>query len=287
MVDRFDPANWGYSTVMLAVQRDVLDASLAPVVTTLRGIVARHGDKPVHALAPTIVVDDPSRWTPARDLMSGSGLTDLLATAKERWRAQPHAAAALAWKCYTYWLALPALIGYAGARRVPLPRPDDVLLRHSRHQPFLRLALRHPVIAVLPGDPLAAFALPGRRSRQHGFRVMVCEDDAALRGEMRRALVDDHLEPLLEAIRERVHLGRRTLWGSLASGAAHALAKAEDVVPGPILPIIDEVLTELGVADLVEVTTDPATGALRIARRTCCLAFTLPEPKICTGCCIR
>jgi hypothetical protein len=278
--------NWGYPTVVLAVQRDALDASLAPVVATLRSIAARHGSKPVHALVPAIVVDDPAGWTPARDLASGSRLPDLLATAKERWHAQPHAAAALAWKCYTYWLALPALIGYAGARRVPLPRPDDVLVRYSRHQPFLRMALHRPTVAVLPGDPLAAFAVPGRRSRQHGLRVMVCEDDAALRREMRRALVDDHLEPLMDGIRERVHLGRRTLWGSLASGAAHALAKADDVVPGPILPVIDEVLTELGVADLVEVSVDPASGALSIARRTCCLAFTLPEPKICTGCCI-
>ena len=61
----------------------------------------------------------------------------------------------------------------------------------------------------------------------------------------------------------------------------------EDLVPGPVLPLIDEVLTALGVADLVDVTAAPATGALSIARRTCCLAFTLPQPKICTGCCIR
>jgi hypothetical protein len=287
MVERLIELTWGYATVVLAVQRDALDASLAPVVATLRSIAARHGEKPVHALAPRIVVDDPAGWTPAREIMSGVGLTNLLATAKQRWSAQPHAAAALAWKCYTYWLALPALIGYAGARRVPLPRPDNVLVRYSRHQPFLRLALHQPVVAVLPSDPLAAFATPGRRSRQHGFRVMVCEDDAALRQEMRRALIDDHLEPLMESIRERVHLGRRTLWGSLASGAAHALAKADDAVPGPILPVIDEVLAELGVADLVDVSPDPANGALWIARRTCCLAFTLPEPKICTGCCIR
>ena len=36
-----------------------------------------------------------------------------------------------------------------------------------------------------------------------------------------------------------------------------------------------------------DITTDPATGSLHIARRTCCLAFTLPEPKVCRGCCIR
>jgi hypothetical protein len=273
--------------VVIAVQRDALDASLAPVIATLRSIGARHGDKPVLGFEPGIVVADPAGWTPASGLLSGAGLTDLLAAAEKRWNAQPHAAAALAWKCYTYWLALPALIGYAGARRVPLPRPDAVLVRYSEQQPFLRMALHRPAVAVLRSDPLAAFAVPGRRSRQHGFQVVVYDDDAALRREMRRALVDDHLEPLMAGIRERVHLGRRTLMGSLASGAAHALAKADDSVPGPIVPIINEVLATLGVDDLVDITVASETGALSIARRTCCLAFTLPTPKICTGCCIR
>jgi hypothetical protein len=282
-----EQANWGYLTVVLAVQRDVLDASLTPVIATLRSITARHGEKPVHALAPTVVVDEPSGWIRARDLVCGPGLDDLLDTAKQRWHAQPHAAAALAWKCYTYWLALPALIGYAGARRVPLPALDNVLVRYSSQQPFVRMALHRPVVAVLPGDPLAAFAVPGRHSRQHGFQITVCEDDEALRREMRRVLVDEHLEPLMAGIRERVHLGRRTLWGSLASGAAHALAKTDDSVPGPVLPLIEEVLASLGVADLVDITVDQETGGLSIARRTCCLAFTLPQPKICVGCCIR
>jgi hypothetical protein len=233
----------------------------------------------VRGLTPTLVVEDPTGWVPASDLVSGDGLTSLLAAAEQRWQAQPHVAAALAWKCYSYWLALPALIGYASARRVPLPALDDVLVRYSEHQPFLRLALRRPFVAVLEGDPLAAVA------RRPG--VLVAADDQALLAELRRALVDDHLEALMAGIRGRVHLGKRTLWGSLASGVAHALSRAADSVPGPILPLIDEVLTALGVADLVDITTDPATGGLHIARRTCCLAFTLPEPKVCRGCCIR
>jgi hypothetical protein len=264
--------------VVLTVRHDALDASLSPVVATLRDIGARHGDKPVHGLAPSIVIDDTAGWVPASELVSGDGLTMLLAAAEQRWKAQPHVAAALAWKCYVYWLALPALIGYAGARRVPLPALDDVLVRFSEHQPFLRMALRRPFVAVLAGDPIAAGARPG---------VVVCDDNAALLREMRRALIDDHLEALMAGIRSRVHVGRRTLMGSLASGAAHALYRAADSVPGPILPLIDEVLAALGVDDLVDITADPATGALHIARRTCCLAFTLPEPKVCTGCCIR
>jgi len=263
---------------VLTTKHDALAASMSPVVATLRDLATRHGDTAVRGLAPTLFVDDPTGWTPASELVGGAGLADFLTTAERRWKAQPHVAAALAWKCYSYWLALPALIGYAGARRVPLPALDDVLVRYSEHQPFLRMALRRPFAAVLESDPLAAARRPG---------VLVRKDDAALLRELKRALVDDHLEALMTGIRERVHVGRRTLWGSLASGVAHALYRAADSVPGPILPLIDEVLAALGVDDLVDITTDPATGGPHIARRTCCLAFTLPEPKVCKGCCIR
>jgi hypothetical protein len=264
--------------VVLTTPHDVLAASLSPVVTTLRDVAVRHGETAVRGLAPTLVVDDPTGWIPASDLVDGDGLTRFLSTAEQRWKAQPHVAAALAWKCYSYWLALPALIGYASARRVPLPALDDVLVRYAEHQPFLTLALRRPFVAMLATDPLAGTARPG---------VLVRADEKALLDELKRALVSDHLDALMAGIRSRVHLGKRTLWGSLASGVAHALYRAADSVPGPILPTIDTVLGALGIDDLVDITTDPATGGLHIARRTCCLAFTLPEPKVCRGCCIR
>jgi hypothetical protein len=264
--------------VVLTTKHDASAASLSPVVSTLRDVASRFGDTATRGLAPNLVIDDPTGWIPAGELMSGDGLTNLLATAEQRWQAQPHVAAALAWKCYSYWLALPALIGFASARRVPLPALDDVFVRYSEHQPFLRLALRQPFVAVLPGDALAGTPRPG---------ILVRSDEKALLDELKRALVDDHLDALMSGIRGRVHLGKRTLWGSLASGVAHALYRAADSVPGPILPMIDTVLGALGIDDLVDITTDPATGGLHIARRTCCLAFTLPEPKVCRGCCIR
>src|SRR6185503_16716327 len=114
--------------------------------------------------------------------------------------------------------------------------------------------------------------------------VLVCADDDALRAELRRTLVDEHLDPIVTRLRTRAHLGRRTLWGSVASGVAHALAKAADSVPGPILATIDDLLRTLDAADLVDVGADPVTGELTIHRRTCCLAFTLPEPKVCASC---
>jgi ferric iron reductase protein FhuF len=38
--------------------------------------------------------------------------------------------------------------------------------------------------------------------------------------------------------------------------------------------------------DLVELIADES-GKLDVQRKTCCLAFTLPTPKVCRGCCIK
>jgi ferric iron reductase protein FhuF len=199
---------------------------------------------------------------PATDLLTRRGVTDLLDAAKQRWSAPRHVAAALAWKSYTYWLALPAVLGYAAAGRVPVVTPDNVLVRYSGHQPFLRIALRRPDVAVVPGD------------------------DAALLRALREMLVDQHLAPVLANIRGLVHIGHRTMWGSVASGVAYALSRAAGALPGPVLETAGPLLTALDAADLVDLVAQP-DGSLSVQRRTCCLAFALPEPKICTGCCIR
>jgi hypothetical protein len=68
---------------------------------------------------------------------------------------------------------------------------------------------------------------------------------------------------------------------------AHGLSRAADVIPGPTMQTADRVLRSLGVADLVELSSRPGNAGLTVQRRTCCLAFTLPEPKVCAGCCIR
>jgi hypothetical protein len=259
---------------------------LAAVRGTLSAMAART-DRPPLALAPGLTVTDTRGWTPATALASGEALDDFLDTAKQRWRATPHAAAALAWKCYSYWLALPAVLGYAADRRVPLLRPEGVVVRWSTDQPFITIGLTaasasgsasaEVEVAVLPSDPLALGA------RTTGIRVVA--DEAALLDELRASLVDDHLALVMAGIRSRLHLGRRTLWGSLAAGVANGLSRAADVIPGPTMDTATQVLTGLGLADLVDLT--PHEGGLSVHRKTCCLAFTLPEPKVCAGCCIR
>jgi len=264
--------------------------ALGPIQATLAHMAARPNIPPLRGLEPGLVVTEPAGWVRATDLVSGAALDDLLEAAARRWRASPHAAAALAFKHYAYWLALPAVLGYAAVRRVPLMSPDAVLLRWSAtdDRPFLRVGLAptrgrrtRAWVAVLPTDDLLPYG-PGR-----GIRVVPHE--TALLDEMRTALMDEHLTPVLGHIRRRTHLGRRTLWGSLASGVAHGLSRAADVIPGPTMHVAQTVLASLGIADLVEIAAQPDSSELAVQRRTCCLAFTLPEPnqKICSGCCIR
>jgi hypothetical protein len=235
------------------------------------------GAPPIDGLAPDLTVTDSLGWLRATALTRGDTLEGLLVTASERWNAPEHVAAALAWKAYTYWLALPAVVGFASSRRIPLLRPESVLLRYSRHRPFLTLALTGPEVAVLPSDPIAATG---------GEGVRVVADEAEMLDLLRQSLRDQHLEPLLAHIRGRVRLGAHTLWGSLASGVAYGMSRSAEVTPGPTLATTQRLLRALGVEDLVELSERPE-GGLEIHRRTCCLAFTLPQPKICASCVIR
>jgi ferric iron reductase protein FhuF len=167
---------------------------------------------------------------------------------------------------------------------VPLLRPDDVVARWSAHQPFVTVGLTGVEVAVLPSDPLALAGLGA--GLVAGVRV-VSDEDELLR-VFRESLMDDHLAPILEQIKARLHLGRRTLWGSLASGIAHGLSRSADIVPGSTLETAVQILEAFDLDDLVELAprADGKPG-LEIQRRTCCLAFTLPQPTICVGCCIR
>ncbi|WP_203818555.1 hypothetical protein [Paractinoplanes ferrugineus] len=231
----------------------------------------------IAGLAPDLLVHEPANWFSSADLAT-TKLDLLLETAGRRWRAQPHAAAALAWKAYTYWAALPAVLGFASARRVPLLTSANVLIHFNDPRPLLTLGLRADIpVAVLPNDPLALLGDP---------RIRVVADEAALLAELRLTLLDNHLTPLLNAIHNRVRLGKRTLLGSLASGIAYGVLRSADAIPGSSAETIATLQRALGVEDLIDLVADE-TGKLDVQRKTCCLAFTLPKPKVCQGCCIK
>jgi hypothetical protein len=264
--------------VTAAIDRRADAASpLAPITATLRSMFGT--DELPGLTRGLLVADEGTGWMPASVLADGSELHRLLDAAAHRWRGgSPHAAAALAWKAYSYWLSLPVVLGWASARRVPLLNASDVLIHFEDRRPLVTIGYRRSTtVAVLPSDPLAVAGRP---------EVLVVPDERGLLDAMAASLLDGHVMPMLDAMHERVRLGHRTLLGSLSSGIANGMLRAADVLPGPTVENIGTVLAALGLDDLVELLPG-ANGEPLVQRKTCCLAFTLPEPKVCSGCCIR
>lgn len=223
----------------------------------------------------TLGLDAPfGGWIAATALTRPDGLAILLKAASHRWNAPAHAAATLAWKSYSYWACLPVVLSWAAARRVPLITAKDTYALLHDEAPFLRIGVRDVPFAVLPGDPLAQLA-----------GSVVADSAEDLLAILREVLLVEHLDPLLDALRTEVHVGRRTLLGSVASGIAYGVIRASSAVRGVPQDVLAELLAALDLDDLVDIVATP-TG-LSVQRKTCCLAFTLDEPKICSGCCIR
>lgn len=252
----------------------VTPAPLAPITAALEAIRRARGAERVAGLADGLVLDSLDGYTPATCFTDGSAVTRLLDAPRERWGAAPHAAAALAWKGYAFWLALPAVVGWTAARRIPLLHASNVHVRIDEARPYYHFGMRRPSVAVLPSDPVAG--MPG---------VRVVDSEDALLDLLRVSLVDGHLTPLLRQIRAQVRVGRRLLWGSLASGIAHAVEYAADAAPLSIVESVQTLVEALRVPGLVDVSCD-AEGAMALRRRTCCLAFTVDGLKTCASCCV-
>lgn len=250
-------------------------AAYAPITATLRSMF---GTDLLPGLAPGLLVTDERGWQPATSLVHDGAIGDFVSAAVTRWQGSRHACTGVAWKAYSYWLALPAVLGWASARRVPLLEPADVLVDFADNRPAVAVGLRPQTrIAVLPGDPLAFTGDP---------RIQVVADETALLAVLRETLLDRHLAPMITALQREVRLGTRALHGSIASGVAYAILQAADALPGSSQRSIDTLLETLGMNDLIEISTD-ADGLPKVQRRTCCLAVRLDRPKVCPGCCIR
>jgi hypothetical protein len=247
--------------------------TLAPINETLRSIFGTSTALP--GLAPDLVVPDESGWLSATALAGAlSGV--LLGRAARHWNARPPAAAALAFKTYTYWVCLPAVLGYLSARRVPLLTAPNVLIRLDRPGRLVTVGLPADVpVAVRADDPLAGID-PATRA---------VPDDTRLLTAMRHTLLDGHLVPLLETFGGPARVGRRTLLGSVAANIAGLALRCPDRGRPATVEQAAHLLEALDIGGLVDFVT--AEGRTVVRRRTCCLAFTLPRPKICLDCCVR
>jgi ferric iron reductase protein FhuF len=251
---------------------------LAPVVAALEAV---RGGSEVFGVADGLVVGDApgDGWVPATELLTGAALDELLAAPRKLWGAKPHAAAALAYKQYTYWLAMPAVLGWAVARRVPLLDAGNVAVRLAADDHRVELGVRRPVVAVLPDDPAAGHP-----------DAVVAAGEAELLAVLRDTLLDRHVAPLVAATRERVRIGAHTLYGQLAAGVTYVLTAASS--PGVEL-VADPVaagaalLEALGMTRLADLREAPE-GGLCVRRSTCCLAFVVPGlgGRTCPDCCV-
>jgi hypothetical protein len=228
-------------------------------------------------------------WRTGAELTDPDQLEAVVGTVMRRYGATRHVAAALLWKTYTYRVVSPVVLGWALNRRVPLAIAERTLVRPGPGDNRLSTALIDPTVAVLPGDPLAG--TPG---------TLTVPDEDALLAAAAQALFEEHLIPAVATFVARCKIGRRPLWGSVAEAVAHPLLIASprtsgglaDVGPPPVrtqagrLAQARRLLDGLGhgLADLLDLR--PAPDGTPYRRRTCCLAFALPQYDYCATCCV-
>ncbi|WP_051326173.1 IucA/IucC family C-terminal-domain containing protein [Glycomyces tenuis] len=249
----------------------------APLRTAADHVERRCGPHPLRGLRPWLdgTAAPEGVDLPGSALADGSRIGELLADSARLWGGSPHASAALAWKTYCYWVLVPAVLGYVSARRVPLLEADNFVFTISEDEPMFSGRQIRPRFTALSDDPMAGTP---------GVETVAGED--ALLERMRASLFDEHLDPVLEAIRREVRIGRRTLLGSLASGIAYATANCSSAGREPAEVVAKNLLETFGVAELVDVATDEH-GRLVYQRHTCCLAFTIDGCGTCSTCCVQ
>ncbi|EXG79047.1 IucA/IucC family C-terminal-domain containing protein [Cryptosporangium arvum] len=188
-------------------------------------------------------------------------------------------ASALAFKAYT-WALIEAAVGrWVTERRVVDVSMSRVRIRtEAADEPQLEfVALHH---TVLPDDPMAG---------QPGVAVVATEDE--LLEVLRRTLVDNHLEPAVEAFRALRGGGPRPLWGTVAQSIGYPAATADPTFLPDRAATVQRLLSILpdGVAQLVEIAELDEGQGWRplLLRRTCCYAYTLPAyGQPCLTCCL-
>jgi hypothetical protein len=250
---------------------------LAPLRTAADHVERRQGPQPLMGVRPWLdgEADLDGLHLPGESLADGSRIDELLDQGAGFWGGSPHAAAALTWKTYCYWVLAPAVLGYVSARRVPLLEADNFRFTIADAEPLFSGRQLRPRFLALPDDAIAG---------EPGVEIVANED--ALLTRMRESLFDAHLDPVLEAVRGKVHIGRRTLLGSVASGIAYATASCADAGRTPADVVAKPLLDAFDVSDLLEIATDEY-GRLVYRRHTCCLAFTISGCGTCSTCCVQ
>ena len=250
---------------------------LAPVTATLRSMF---GTDELPGLHRGLLVHDEAGWMPASVLADGSELPRLLDAA-----GTPLAGRVDARGRRAGLEGVQLLARAAGRPRLGLGPPGAAVARVRRADPLRGQA-------AAGDDRLPAYDRPWRCCRPTRWpspgcpRCWSCPTRRRLLDAMRTSLLDGHVTPMLDAIHHSVR-ARATYPPRLvvlrhrqrhpARGRRAARRHGRQHRHGARGARLD---------DLVEIVPG-AGGEPFVQRRTCCLAFTLPEPKLCSGCCIK
>ncbi|MER7502900.1 (2Fe-2S)-binding protein [Nonomuraea pusilla] len=142
---------------------------------------------------PGLVIEPDESWTPVAELLRPPypRLRELVAQTAARWNAPLHVGAALFWKTYGYWHAMPMALGWALDGRVPIMRLADTYMKTSE----AGVTIGATRVSWASGGPAIAGAL------------------------------EESQRPLVEVIAALAKVGERTLWGSTAEAFAHPLTQ--------------------------------------------------------------
>ncbi|MEU5878976.1 (2Fe-2S)-binding protein [Spirillospora sp. NPDC047279] len=210
--------------------------ALGPLVAGLRAGNAA-------GVAPGLRAGTQDGWASVEDMP----LEEMIQAAAERWSAPPHVAAALWWKGFSYWTALPVVMGWAMTRRVPVMTMETTAVLPLSEAPHMLIGLIEPQVA--PGE--------GRIIRE--------------------TLIEGLHAPVIERLNALTRAGRRGLWGSVAE----AFVEPFDLLGMPGAAGAEELTAAVGgpIAGLIDMTSG--------RRRTCCLWVTLPGNDACPTCCVK
>lgn len=142
--------------------------------------------------------------------------------------------------------------------------------------PFATVAVH----GVLPG--LTADALHWRPSASGPWPLWCAAPADRDPADLATLLIDEHLTPLVDAVRAQVSISERVLWGSVAS----SVASGKRLVGTPRATAVAEQLLATG--PLVGTgELRPPTGPDRdwsFRRRSCCLYYRVPGGGLCGDC---
>ncbi|MFV8049012.1 (2Fe-2S)-binding protein [Mycobacterium sp. 48b] len=142
--------------------------------------------------------------------------------------------------------------------------------------PVLATALGHGVIPDLTALQRRDAGTDLRLSEPLGIPV---DPDRPLAGQLYRAVVTDHLEPLAAGL--RVKMAPRLLYGNAAAAltaAAADLARARPEIRGDVVEVTESLLAT------AELAGTGTLSGLTFRRRSCCLYYRVPGRSNCSDC---